>query len=43
MMFTDVHSDSACQIHSASQRIRLGLAARKLLAVCVLCALILLA
>ena len=41
MMFTGVHFSDFCQVHSASRRISLVLAARELLAVCGLCALIL--
>lgn len=41
MMLTEKHSVS-CQVHTASRRISLVLAARELLlAVCVICALIL--
>ena len=43
MMFSDVHFRSHQHNSSASRRIRLVLAARELLAVCVLCALIILA
>ena len=43
MMFSGVHFSHNCQVNSASRRIRLVLAARELLAVCVLCALIILA
>lgn len=41
MMFPDVHSQTHQHIVCASRRIRLVLAARELLAVCGLCALIL--
>ncbi len=41
MMLTEKHFNYSCQVHTASRRIRLVLAARELLAVCVICALIL--
>ena len=41
MMFSDVHFSNSDQVHSASRRISLVLAARELLAGCGLCALIL--
>ena len=41
MMFSDVHFANTPSLHSASRRLSLVLAARELLAVCVICAIIL--